>query len=105
MVISFDTPSGKNSNTGSCGQFMNYLDKENKLGVSNEAWIGQRSNNLHKTEVKSIIDRDRQGIGKNEGKFATGSINPTEKEWNSFGNTEEERKNNFKECMDTAIAI
>lgn len=99
MVISFDKPSGKHSNTGSCGAFVNYLEKENKDKKleQKEQWFGHTRDKVSKYEVHSSVDRDHQGIGKNEGKFATGSINITEDEWTSLGKTDQEREQKFKQ--------
>lgn len=98
MVVSFDKPSGKHSNTGSCGAFVNYLEKENKDKEldQKEQWFGHTRDEVSKYEVRSSIDRDHQGIGKNEGKFATGSINITEEEFKALGKTDQERQQNFK---------
>lgn len=101
MVIKFDTPKNIHDNRGSCAKFVNYMEKENK-GLSfseKEQWFGYDSDRLIQSEVRYIIDKDHQGIGKNEGKFSTGSINPTEEEWKLFGENEKERKENFKKWV------
>lgn len=100
MVVKFDTPSGTKGNKGSSAAFLQYMEKEDKLqqeqGLEPETWGDMKRENVFRSEVRKDIDNDHQGIKKDEGKFATGSINPTEKEWQALGNTEEERRANFK---------
>jgi hypothetical protein len=96
MIIKFDTPT-KGNNTGSAGAFVGYLGKEDKINPEGpEAWFSPSDDDYHPSAVRTDIDRDHQGIGKKEGKFATGSLNPTEEEWNALGSNEEERSKNFK---------
>lgn len=100
MVIKFDTPSGTKGNKGSSGAFLQYMEKEDKLqqeqGLEPETWGDMQREHVYRSEVRKDIDRDHQGIKKDEGKFATGSISPTAKEWQALGSTEEERRANFK---------
>jgi hypothetical protein len=104
MFIKFDKPKtnskGKLASSGSSSAFVNYLGKEDEIhieqGEQPEQWFSNARDECHPAEVRAAIDSDHQGIGKNEGKFATGSINPTEEEWKALGNTEAERLNNFK---------
>jgi len=96
MIIKFDTPT-KGNNTGSSGAFVGYLGKEDKINPEGpEVWFRQSEDECHPSAVRTDIDRDHQGVGKKEGKFATGSLNPTESEWNALGFTDEERSKNFK---------
>ncbi|MDO8886191.1 DUF5712 family protein [Candidatus Oleimmundimicrobium sp.] len=104
MFIKFDKPKtdskGKLASSGSSSAFVNYLGKEDEIhieqGEQPEQWFSNGRDECHPAEVRAAIDSDHQGIGRNEGKFATGSINPTEEEWKALGNTEAERLNNFK---------
>ncbi len=104
MVVSFDKPKtdskGNLANSGSSSAFCNYMAKEDTLkqeqGEQPEKWFSQDRDECKKSEVRASIDKDHQGIRKEEGKFNTGSINPTEEEWKALGKTEEERKANFK---------
>ena len=104
MFVKFDKPKtdskGRLANSGSSSAFVNYLGKEDEIhieqGEQPEQWFSNGRDECHPAEVRAAIDSDHQGIGKNEGKFATGSINPTEEEWKALGSTEEERLNNFK---------
>lgn len=99
MVVTFDKPTGKTGNTGSSRGLVTYLEKENKGKELNEQerWFGHTVNEVHPSEVSYSIDKDHQGIGKDEGKFASGSINITEEEWKHLGKTEQEREHNFKQ--------
>jgi len=104
MFIKFDKPKtdskGRLASSGSSSAFVNYLGKEDEIhieqGEQPEQWFSNSRDECHPAEVRAAIDSDHQGIGKNEGKFATGSINPTEQEWKALGNTEAERLENFK---------
>ena len=104
MFVKFDKPTkginGKLNNTGSSSAFVNYLGKEDEIHLDQEEqpekWFSYSRDECHPAEVRAAIDSDHQGIGRDEGKFATGSINPTEQEWKALGNTEEERIENFK---------
>lgn len=104
MFIKFDKPKtnskGKLASSGSSSAFVNYLGKEDEIhieqGEQPEHWFSNGRDECHPAEVRAAIDSDHQGIGKNEGKFATGSINPTEEEWKALGNTEAQRLENFK---------
>lgn len=96
MVVSFDKPTGAHGNKGSSAQFINYLEKENKQEQSQEHWFGHTKDEFSKSEVQYSIDSNKQGLGKKDGKFATGSINITEDEFKKLGNSEEEREQNFK---------
>ena len=104
MFIKFIKPKtdskGKLASSCSSSAFVNYLGKEDaihiKQGEQPEQWFSNGRDECHPAEVRAAIDSDHQGIGRNKGKFATGSINPTEKEWKALGNTEAERRENFK---------
>ena len=104
MFIKFDKPKtdskGKLASSGSSSAFVNYLGKEDEIhieqGEQPEQWFSNGRDECHPAEVRSAIDSDHQGIGRDEGKFATGSINPTEEEWKALGKTETERLENFK---------
>jgi hypothetical protein len=104
MFIKFDKPKtnskGRLASSGSSSAFVNYLGKEDEIhieqGEQPEQWFSGGRDECHPAEVRASIDSDHQGIGRNEGKFATGSINPTEEEWKALGNTEADRLDNFK---------
>src|SRR5450759_527120 len=104
MFIKFDKPKtnskGKLASSGSSSAFVNYLGKEDEIHIEQgehpEHWFSNGRDECHPAEVRAAIDSDRQGIGRNEGKFATGSINPTEQEWKALGKTEAQRLENFK---------
>ena len=97
MYVKFDE---KGSNAGGSGAFVAYLGKEDELNQQREGkaeeWFSHDRDECHPVEVRASIDSDHQGIGKDEGKFNTGSINLTEQEWNALGSTEQERHANLK---------
>jgi hypothetical protein len=107
MVVKFDTPTktsaGTLNNTGSSSAYVNYLGKEDVINQEREGkaeeWFSHNKEEVHPAAVRADIDKDHQGVGKDEGKFATGSVNPTEKEWESLGKTEKERHENFKKWL------
>lgn len=107
MVVKFDTPTrsatGALNNTGSAAGFVRYMEKQNELaaeqGRSPEEWFSPERERVHPAEVRRSIDLDHQGIGKLEGKFATGSISPTAEEWQALGSSEAERVANFKKWV------
>ncbi len=97
MVVKFDgigKGSPKPENKGSSAALVNYLGKEDE--INHEQWFSYDRDECHPAEVRTVIDRDHQGIGKDESKFASGSINPTAEEWQALGKTEAERLENFK---------
>jgi hypothetical protein len=99
MYTKFDrVSSGEKDNRGSCALFIDYMGKEDKrdTGHSIEWWFNQSGERLTGKEVLDTIDEDWQGMGKKAVKFTTGSISPTEREWNAMGETDEERLGNFK---------
>lgn len=73
-------------NTGSCIDMAFYLDKQEGRFYSYD------ETDIRTYEVIESIDSNRQGLNKNNGKWFSGSINPTPKEWESYGKTDEERK-------------
>ncbi len=102
MIVKFDKPTkaidGAMNNTGSCRDFVNYMRKEEqaskKQGRELQTWFDYFRDNITHAEVVAKIDKDHQGLSKKEGKFATGSINITEKEWKAMGKTDRERIGN-----------
>jgi hypothetical protein len=99
MYPKFDRISdGVKDNKGSCAQFVSYMAKEDKKDTGHrvEWWFDQHGKSVLGTQVLITIDEDWQGLGKDAVKFTTGSINPTEREWNAMGKDDEERLRNFK---------
>lgn len=82
--LKFDNPKGSSDNKGSCGKFLYYIskedynDKENPL--SKEFLFNHTSNLIPDYEAIEAIDSNRKGLGKNDAKFYTGSINFSEEE-------------------------
>ncbi len=98
--LKFDT-GGKN--TGSCGDFCKYMEKEDKLrieqGQKPDKWLNQDNAEFKSNEVRHYIDLNKGQLGKNAGKYGTGSVNPTLEEWRSYGATEAERKEKFMQMV------
>jgi len=107
MIVSFDVPTkngtGALNNTGSSAAFVGYLDKEDKelvaAGQEPEQWFDQYGKEHHRTEVRADIDQDHRTLHKGDGKFSTGSINPSAKEWEALGSNDKERLDNFKDWV------
>jgi hypothetical protein len=74
------------------------MDKEDKRDTGHpvEWWFNQAGERVTGKAVLDAIDEDWQGMGKQTVKFTTGSIDPTEREWNAMGKTDGERLRNFK---------
>lgn len=70
------------TNTGSCSDLVDYLEKENegKSLIDKEYFFDAHSENYSPFKVKSIIDHNKKGLGAKEEKFYMLSINPSEKE-------------------------
>jgi hypothetical protein len=99
MYVKFDRISdGAKDNKGSCAAFVNYMAKEDKKDTGHKAewWFDQHGNSILGKQVLDTIDADWQGLGNNTAKFTTGSVNPTEREWNAMGRNDDERLRNFK---------
>jgi hypothetical protein len=99
MYTKFDyVAAGAANNKGSCRDFIIYMAKEDKkdTGHNVEWWFDQYGQQQTSEYIEKLINEDWQGLGKNATKFTTGSISPSEREWLSMGDTEEERLKNFK---------
>jgi hypothetical protein len=106
MYVKFDRVGGdKKDSRGSCALFISYMSKEDKKDTGHplEWWFNQHGERATDREVLSTIDGDWQGMGKNTVKFTTGSINPSEREWDAMGKTDEERLRSFKAWVATAV--
>lgn len=85
--LKFDNPSGFSSNKGSCESFVNYLGKEDyKESLSKEFFFNHKSLEIIDMEVISTINWNKKGLGRNDAKFYTGSINFSEEELLFIGN-------------------
>lgn len=86
--LKFDNPSGFADNRGSCAAFVNYLTKEDykENSLAKEFFFNHKCMDILDHEVVDTIDRNRKGLGKNDAKFYTGSINFSEDELLFIGN-------------------
>lgn len=118
MYTQFNTSSVKGGNTGSSGNLVNYLDKEQQ----NE-WFNDESKKIDSSTVKTEIDRYGKGqLGKEQWKFVEVEYNPSQqeqqqiiyqstgrndvKEWNELSPAEQEKvKADFKEYVIEAQTI
>ena len=118
MYTQFNTSSLKGGNTGSSGNLVNYLDKEQQ----NE-WFNDESKKIDSSTVKTEIDRYGKGqLGKEQWKFVEVEYNPSQqeqqqiiyestgrndvKEWNELSSAEQEKvKADFKEYVIEAQTI
>jgi hypothetical protein len=80
-VVKFDTPTHFANNKGSCIQFVNYLSKEDlEKGNNKEFFFNHKNQLISCFDVISTIDNNKKGLGNNDAKFYTGSINLSEEE-------------------------
>lgn len=75
--IKFDNPKSFASNKESSSAFIHYLSKEDFTieNLSKEFFFNQSSKLIPDFEVIESIDKNRKGLGKNDAKFYTGSVN------------------------------
>lgn len=93
-VIKFDTPSGSATNTSSCSQMVKYLEKEDEeKGLKKEFFFKQNKDMVPGHVVKEEIDSRKKGLGKNDAKFYSGSINFSQEELAFLNNDKEKIKN------------
>jgi hypothetical protein len=94
------TDSETGGNKGSCGQLVNYLEKENhSLGKGNyppEQWFNNSRTDILPQEVRINIDNNIAKLGKSDAKFFLVNISPSQKEIahlkQMFGSREGEQK-------------
>ena len=85
--VKFDDPKSFADNKGSCSTFINYLSKEDfREGLSKEFFFNHIVARIPDFEITQTIDRNKQGLGANDAKFYTGSINFSQKELEFIGN-------------------
>jgi hypothetical protein len=68
--------------------FVNYLSKEDfqKESLSKEFFFNENSQSIPSYEVVAAIDSNKKGLGRNDAKFYTGSLNFSEEELQFIGN-------------------
>lgn len=88
------TASSSGSNAGSCGQLVEYLEKENNLKAENKAelWFNQSRDDLRPYEVRQDIDSNTAKLKQSEAKFYLVNISPSQKELQHIGNDPQKLK-------------
>lgn len=94
--------SGKGGNSGSCGGYVNYLEKENenKLEHEKENFFSHDRDNVKGFEVIESIDNNRKKLGKDEAKFYSVTLSPSQDELKHIGNDKEKIKDFTRAVMD-----
>jgi hypothetical protein len=88
------TASSSGSNAGSCGQLVEYLEKENNLKPEQKAelWFNQGRDDLRPYEVRQDIDTNTAKLKQSEAKFYLVNISPSQKELQHIGNDPQKLK-------------
>jgi len=88
------TASSSGSNAGSCGQLVEYLEKENNLKPEQKAelWFNQGRDDLRPYEVRQGIDTNTAKLKQSEAKFYLVNISPSQKELQHIGNDPQKLK-------------
>ena len=88
------TASSSGSNAGSCGQLVEYLEKENNLKAEPKAelWFNQGRDDLRPYEVRQGIDTNTAKLKQSEAKFYLVNISPSQKELQHIGNDPQKLK-------------
>lgn len=88
------TASSSGSNAGSCGQLVEYLEKENNLKPEQKAelWFNQERDDLRPYEVRQGIDTNTAKLKQSEAKFYLVNISPSQKELQHIGNDPQKLK-------------
>lgn len=95
------TASSSGSNAGSCGQLVDYLEKENKLKPEYQAelWFNQGRDDLRAQEVRLGIDANTAKLKQSGAKFYLVNISPSQKELAHIGNDPQKLKAYAREVM------
>ncbi len=96
MNIDFPPPSkGTYNNAGSCRRLGNYLEHEDlermEKGIYTEGFFNLTEENLYKSQVIKDIDSNKAQLLKTDAKFYAIHVNPSAKELQAMGNTEQEQ--------------
>lgn len=93
MYIKIQTSPLSSGNTGSCKSLVQYLEKENEQKLyDKEFFFSQSKECVLSHEVIQQIDSNKQGLRKDEAKFYSIVIAPSEKELEHIGNSQEALK-------------
>lgn len=95
------TSSSSGSNAGSCGQLVEYLEKENNLKAEHKAelWFNQGRDDLRPYEVRQGIDANTAKLKQSEAKFYLVNISPSQKELEHIGNDPQKLKDYARSVM------
>ncbi len=95
------TASSSGSNAGSCGQLVEYLEKENNLKAEQKAelWFNQGRDDLRPYEVRQGIDANTAKLKQSEAKFYLVNISPSQKELQHIGNDPQKLKDYARSVM------
>ncbi|MCK8496130.1 DUF5712 family protein [Spirosoma sp. RP8] len=95
------TASSSGSNAGSCGQLVEYLEKENNLKPEHKAelWFNQGRDDLRPYEVRQDIDSNTAKLKQSEAKFYLVNISPSQKELQHIGNDPQKLKDYARRVM------
>lgn len=95
------TSSSSGSNAGSCGQLVEYLEKENNLKdeLKAELWFNQQRDDLRAYEIRQDIDSNTAKLKQTEAKFYLVNISPSQKELNHIGNDPQKLKEYARSVM------
>lgn len=95
------TSSSTGSNAGSCGQLVEYLEKENNLKPEHKAelWFNQQRDDLRPHEVRQGIDSNTAKLKQQEAKFYLVNISPSQKELAHIGNDPQKLKEYARSVM------
>ena len=95
------TTSSTGSNAGSCGQLVEYLEKENNLKAEHKAelWFNQGRDDLRPYEVRQGIDANTAKLKQHEAKFYLVNISPSQKELAHLGNDPQRLKDYARGVM------
>lgn len=101
MYIKIQTSPLSSGNTGSCTQLVRYLEKENENKLyDKEFFFSQSKECVLSHEVIQAIDSNKQGLRKDEAKFYSIVIAPSEKELEHIGNSQEALKAYTRSAME-----
>lgn len=93
--------SSTGSNAGSCGQLVEYLEKENNLKAEHKAelWFDQQREDLRPYEVRQGIDGNIAKLKQQEAKFYLINISPSQRELQHIGDDPQRLKDYARSVM------
>lgn len=99
IINSYNKPSSKFSNFGSCSRTVNYLKGEAKEKNQECSFFNSENDNISPDEVKEQIDSNTKGIVKEDEKFFSLAISPSAEELEAIGKDKEKLKEYVKDVM------